>query len=143
MLRKLVLFWLAALSSFLVVETGHAQSNGNGGAVPVRTIWDGVYTPAQAERGEQSARQNCGACHATAEWTNTFITAWSGRSVADLHTQIRTTMPFDAPGRLSAAQYADIVAYILKINNIPAGEVELPSEDAALQKITVTRPDSR
>ena len=141
MLRILGSFWFVALALSLAVEVGHAQSNGNG--TPQRTIWDGVYTAAQAVRGEQAAKQNCTSCHAEAEWDEAFIVSWAGRSVADLHTTIRTTMPFDSPGRLSAAQYADIVAYILKINNIPAGETELPSDDAALQQIAVTRPGSR
>jgi mono/diheme cytochrome c family protein len=140
MIRKSCLFWSAALLVLIGVQTVHAQSNGSGS----KTIWDGVYTSAQATRGEQAAKQNCASCHAVTEWSNTmFITAWSGKSISELHTQIRTTMPFDAPGRLTPSQYADIVAYILKINNIPAGEVELPSEDSALQRITVTSPAHR
>lgn len=122
-----------------VARPAVAQSNGTSGAT--RTIWDGVYTAAQAARGEAVVAQNCGSCHASNEWAGAmFISSWSGRPVGALHMQIRTTMPFDAPGRLSAAQYADIVAYMLKLNNAPAGESELPSSDDALNTIAVTRP---
>jgi len=137
MYRRVSLFGFLAL---LLVVAQPADAQTNGGAAS-KTIWDGVYTAAQAARGENAVKQNCGACHAAAEWRNAgFIPSWSGRSVGELHTLIRTTMPMDAPGRLSPAQYADIVAYILKINNVPAGEVELPSEDRALQGIAVTKP---
>ena len=140
MLRKWGWSCLTAVVLSFVAGHGHAQ--GNGIASSKKTIWDGVYTVSQAARGEQAARQNCTSCHAAEEWDISFINAWSGRSVADLHSQLRATMPFDSPGRLTAAQYADIVAYILKINNVPAGDAELPSEDADLQNITVTRPGS-
>lgn len=114
-----------------------AQSNVSATRVSV-TIWDGVYTSAQADRGARAVEQNCGACHSPTEWSNRFIASWSGRSIGELQTQIRTTMPFDSPGRLTAEQYADIVAYILRLNNVPAGERELPTEDALLNTISVT-----
>ncbi len=139
MSRKSVSIWLAMVVLVFMARPAVAQSNG--AAEVTKTIWDGVYTAAQAARGEVVVAQNCGICHSSNEWVGTmFISSWSGRPVGALHTQIRTTMPFDAPGRLSAAQYTDIVAYMLKLNNAPVGESELPSSDDALNTIAATRP---
>ena len=47
-------------------------------------------------------------------------------------------MPADKPGTLKLPQSADLVAYIFKMNNYPAGAVELASEMPALQQIKIT-----
>jgi S-disulfanyl-L-cysteine oxidoreductase SoxD len=136
--RKSGIFWLAALLLVTMAQPGHAQSNGS-----ETTIWDGVYTNAQADRGQRAVQQNCGSCHSPSEWPGPmFISAWAGRSVADLQNNLMMTMPFDAPGKLTPEQYTDIVAYMLKLNNVPTGERELPADDDSLKKIEVTRPAS-
>jgi len=125
---------LGALLALVAAQPAEGQSSS-----AERTIWDGVYTEAQATRGQRAVQQNCGTCHSPTEWsTSVFISSWSGRSVGDLHSQIRNTMPFDSPGRLTPQQYADIVAYILKLNDVPAGSRELPSDEDGLRKISVT-----
>jgi mono/diheme cytochrome c family protein len=139
MSRKSVSIWLAI--AVLVFAARPALAQSNGAAEASKTIWDGVYTAAQAARGEAVVAQNCGTCHSSNEWASAmFISSWSGRPISALQSQLRTTMPFDSPGRLSAAQYTDIVAYMLKLNNAPVGDVELPTSDDALNSITVTRP---
>jgi hypothetical protein len=47
-------------------------------------------------------------------------------------------MPADNPGLLSPREYSDIMAYMLRLNEVPTGETELPSSDADLRSITVT-----
>ncbi len=138
--RKAVI--VGAIMFLLVGGAGEAVAQSNGGGT--KTIWDGVYTEKQAERGEQVVQQNCGACHSSSEWSNArFLGTWNGRPISELHNQIRTTMPFDGPGRLTREEYADIVAYILQLNKVPAGSTELPAEDQGLASITVTRPGGR
>jgi hypothetical protein len=46
-------------------------------------------------------------------------------------------MPNNAPGSLSKAQYADVVAYILKVNNYPAGSTELLPNTTAMKGVTL------
>jgi S-disulfanyl-L-cysteine oxidoreductase SoxD len=138
MSSKTGIFWLAALLLVVAAIPAQAQS-----AAAATTIWDGVYTNAQADRGQRAVQQNCGSCHSPTEWSgNMFIAAWAGRSVADLQANLMMTMPFDAPGKLTPEQYTDIVAYMLKLNDVPTGEAELPSDDDRLKKIEVTRPSS-
>lgn len=98
----------------------------------------GVYTASQAEKGAQTYRKNCTNCHAPAAYTGlVFKRVWTGRSAYDLFELIRTTMPNDKPGKLSRGQYAEILAYLLKLNGLPSGEKQLPSDDDALKQITI------
>lgn len=103
------------------------------------TIWDGVFTSAQANRGQETAQAVCFACHSQSEWTNPmFIRVWSGRPIHQMWENLRMTMPYDSPGRLSAQEYSDVVAYMLELNGAPAGETELPADAEGLMQITVT-----
>ena len=102
------------------------------------TIWDGVFTPAQANRGSDVANRVCFACHAETEWTRPgFLGGRNGQSIHALWALIHETMPEDSPGSLSDQQYADVVAYMLELNGAPAGETELPSEESGLLAIRV------
>jgi len=110
------------------------------------TIWDGVYSSAQAERGEQLYKRHCGYCHrdnlqgdeGPALVGSRFTFQWYGRTLGDLMTAISTKMPDDAPGSLPAVTYADILGFLLKANSIPAGSSDLPAEPDALARIRFT-----
>jgi mono/diheme cytochrome c family protein len=103
------------------------------------SIWDGVYTDAQANRGLAVAQGACLSCHSPNEWsTPIFLTVWSGRPVVDLYENLRMTMPYDAPGRLTREEYADIVAYMLRLNDAPSGETDLPSDPEGLSEIILS-----
>jgi cytochrome c553 len=87
-----------------------------------RSVWDGVYTEAQAKRGEGEYVKACGICHgAKLQGSDTaprlegvFLDTYP--TVADLFERVRTTMPEDRPGQLTPAVYADIVAHMLAVN---------------------------
>ena len=110
---------------------------------------DAVYTTGQSARGEETYQQYCAACHgarlqgvpAAPLTGEAFRGRWEDgkHTLDDLYYIIRSLMPNNAPGSLSKAQYADIVAYILKTNNYPAGEVELVP-NAAVMKTVVLSP---
>lgn len=109
-----------------------------------RTVWGGVYSEAQAERGAQAYQANCQSCHG-AQLTGqgeakpltgaSFLSNWNGLSVGDLFERVRSTMPMNAPRSLPRAAYADILAYVLKFNGFPAGESELPGRAEMLADI--------
>ena len=111
------------------------------------TIWDGVYTDEQASRGERTYEQECASCHlddlmgdgiAPALVGSSFFFRWSDLSVSDMYVAIRTTMPQGAPASLSPSGYADISAYMLQMNKVPAGDAELPSDTDDLEEIIIT-----
>ena len=68
-----------------------------------------------------------------------FLASWEGKSVADLFEKTHTTMPATAPGTLTPAQAADIVAYMLAAGKYPAGAAELDSKVEALQRFADQR----
>lgn len=100
-----------------------------------------IYSSRQARRGQSIYDKRCVNCHSAAAYTGVaFRRAWGNRSVYELWEQIRTTMPQDSPGGLAARDYADIVAYLLKLNKLPAGDRELPSTAAELRPLVIRVP---
>jgi quinoprotein glucose dehydrogenase len=108
------------------------------------SVWDGVYTKEQAKRGEDLYAQNCGSCHgATLTGLETappltgpdFNSNWNGLTLGDLFDRVRVSMPQDDPSKLSSAQKADVVAYILSYGKFPEGMTELPRETPVLSQI--------
>jgi len=113
-------------------------------AQPAASVWDGVYSQEQANRGRALYGQNCASCHGSAlDGSGTapplagadFKGNWNGQSVDDLFEKIQTSMPADQPGKLSREQNADILAFLLTSNGFPAGSKGLPTDAAALAKI--------
>ena len=109
-------------------------------------MWDGVYTKPQATRGQTAYQEECLKCHAEnlgggeagpALAGKEFLEKWNGKTAGDLFTVTRKTMPSDDPGNLGSRQYSDIVAYILSMNEFPAGQKELDSEIASLNDIRI------
>jgi cytochrome c len=62
------------------------------------------------------------------------------RRVGDLFKVIKVTMPADRPSSLTDQDYADITAYILKMNKYPAGPKPLVTDRDALLLIAFERP---
>ena len=105
----------------------------------------GVYTADQAKRGQTVYADTCSKCHlddfsggtSPPLVGNEFLSSWKGKTVGALFEETRMTMPFDNPGGLTPAQYADVLAYLLSMNKFPAGENELAHETALLEQITL------
>ena len=96
------------------------------------------YTTQQASRGSGLFRDNCLSCHASSEFAgSSFERRWRNRSVGDIYEFILYSMPDDNPGGLPAQTYADIVAYMLEMNDFPAGESELPTSMDALMQMKI------
>jgi mono/diheme cytochrome c family protein len=113
-----------------------------GDARQVRSVAAGVYSAAQATRAQALYKDQCASCHGAAgEGTigppvagDIFLTAWSGRPVAELVDKIQKTMPFNLPGSLSRPQSIDLATYILQVGKFPAGQAELT--EAQLAQVT-------
>jgi cytochrome c5 len=122
-------------------------------AQPATTVWDGVFTAEQAARGQIGYQKACGWCHGTGLEGDgfappligePFTERWQSGSVGDVLLVVKTTMPQDQPGSMSADAYADIVAYLLKMNNYPAGQRELGQDPDQYKNVRFSRvPGSR
>src|SRR5262249_29743392 len=106
-----------------------------------RTVWDSVYSEDQAQRGRAVFLDQCSNCHGRdlsgADMPPPlpgpgFMANWDGLTVGDRADRIRISMPLNSPGALSRQETADVVAYILRFNQFPAGKDELPREVPAM-----------
>src|SRR6266853_2949169 len=111
---------------------------------PAQSVWDGIYTEEQGNRGEALYAQRCARCHAPdltggeiapALNNEVFKSNWSGLSVDDLLERIKVSMPQDNPGSLSRQQTADILAFVLSKGGFPEGKTELARESEVLKAI--------
>lgn len=103
-----------------------------------RTTKSGVYTAAQASRGGELYALQCSSCHSPATHASpAFVAKWTGHPLAELYRYMNDEMPKENPGSLSAREYTLVLAYLLKMNGMPAGRADLPSDPAQLEKITI------
>ena len=111
-----------------------------------RSVWDGVYTAEQAKRGQARYNQQCASCHgdtlmggesAPPLAGGEFLSTWNGLTAGELFDRTRTTMPQNKPGSLSREANAEILAYMLSVNQFPAGKADLPQSSEALREIRI------
>jgi alcohol dehydrogenase (cytochrome c) len=127
---------------FVVGTSWAAQS-----AAP-RSAWDRVYSDAQADRGERAYGQSCSHCHGLSLEgdgareiptlvTDQFLRRWRGKPVQTLFDSLMRSMPADDRGSLTPAATADMIAYLLRANGAPSGDLPLPSEREALAALLI------
>jgi cytochrome c len=113
-----------------------------------RSIGDGVYTELQANRGEREYGRTCEHCHgASLEGdagreipplvSDPFMRSWRGKNLKELFELLSRSMPADNRGSLSARTYTDLIAYLLRVNDFPAGTSPLPDAPAGLEAISI------
>lgn len=104
----------------------------------------GIYTDEQSARGRDVYLGSCKSCHAPESHTGaTFAKWWRGKRLSDLFAFISTRMPKNDPGSLAPEDVADVMAYLLKMNQMPVGEAELPPDADSLKKFRIeTKPAS-
>ena len=140
------LAWLAIVVLFapsisLVAQIGAPQQN----ARTMSSVWDGVFTAAQAERGKQVYAGHCARCHGDdpANSQNPlsgdrFAEHWESRTLADLFRRIRDTMPAGQVAAVEDPQKLDAMAYVMQQNGFPEGRAELTPDADALATIQIT-----
>jgi mono/diheme cytochrome c family protein len=116
---------------FAFASLAEAQSTSS-----TATVWQGVYTEAQAARGQAAYETHCGRCHREdlAGYNSIlkgsrFMQKFRESSLDLLFDKTKTTMPRGAPASLGDTTYLDIVTYLLKENDFPSGAQELRLED--------------
>lgn len=121
------------------------------GAGPTQSIWDGVYTEEQAARGQPLIDGTCAKCHghalngagqpdqppSPAIARAGFLHRWEGKTLEALFSYLKTKMPLDNPGQLTDQEYVDVIATMLTVSKVPAGDTELPPDTSALAGIVI------
>jgi mono/diheme cytochrome c family protein len=144
-------FLVATGAAALVGASAAGAAAGAWQAAPAsRSVWDGVYTDAQADRGEGQYGRTCAHCHGLALEgdgareipalaSDSFMRHWRGRPVQALFDALMRSMPADDLGTLSPRTTADLIAYLLRVNGAPPGEMSLPSERELLASVVIDR----
>jgi len=116
------------------------------------SVWDGVFTEAQAKRGQAVYPGPCGTCHGRRlngapddpDMRSTpplararFLRVWAGRSLATLFEYTRATMPAGNPASLTDEEYVDVIAYMLSVGGMPAGDEELQPDLQSLALVFI------
>jgi cytochrome c len=120
-------------------------------SVADRTVWDSVFTVAQAARGDSIYKAGCVTCHGNALQGGTtadfgdsaplvgadFMASWGGQTLADLYDKIYSSMPADKPKTLDKQVIVDVMAHILNQNHFPAGSTELGPDHDKLNEVKI------
>jgi mono/diheme cytochrome c family protein len=134
-----------SLVASVLLGTGALSSRPRVAAQGTTSQWDGVYTAAQADRGEALYASNCAPCHnwdltgteiAPALAGSSFGGRWTGKSLAKLFDYTQALMPQNSPGGLTRQQNADILAFVFQSGNAPPGPTELPIDPDRLSQLT-------
>jgi mono/diheme cytochrome c family protein len=134
---------LSAPGAILLAWIVVGSLSGVAHAQQARTVKDGVYTDAQAGRGQALYKTQCATCHGDALQgaqgpplkDDEFIRNWYKQPLLELVDKVKNTMPASSPGQLTRQQSADLIAYVLQVGDFPGGRAELGADEAALKQI--------
>jgi hypothetical protein len=129
MLRKLAV----CCFTFMVLSIPAVQAQSQ---APGKSVLDGVFSDAQARRGQAAYTAHCSTCHGDAlegvsapELTGKhFLERWREDTLDTVYNFIRENMPFGrAPDakRIPDNDYLDILTHILNVNGYRSGATDL------------------
>ena len=133
------------LAAAVALSAGQAENTSR------KTIWSGVFTDAQADRGASLYFSNCSPCHGNdlngvANLKgNDFMERWREFDAGSLYDFISKSMPRrrpnspNFPGSLNETTYLDIIAFIFRANSFPTGSTELVA--SAMKDIQIEGKD--
>ena len=122
-----------------VVERASAQAKpGSKPTAAAKTTLSGIYTAAQAAKGEDVYFAMCVTCHPKGTYAGAgFKSNWNNRPLWDLWDWISNKMPKNDPGSLTPAEVVQLMAYILQQNKMPAGTAPLQPNEKAMYSIKI------
>jgi S-disulfanyl-L-cysteine oxidoreductase SoxD len=141
---RTILARFAVGAAFVVATAAAFRTPGRTTARFDKTTWDSVYTVDQATRGESLYKATCVKCHGPALAGGDdgsplagkeFTGGWNGMTLDQLYNKIYTTMPSETPKTLPAKDVADLIAFILSKNAMPAGGAVLNESVDQLKQI--------
>lgn len=125
-------------SALILAVAATAQAQDTTTASTVLTVSKGVYSAAQAERGDKVFQKVCVECHELGEFMESlFDKEWLGKTLFDFFDLVKTTMPDDKPGTLKSEDVLDVIGYIFKLNAYPAGTADLPADPEKMKLIQI------
>jgi hypothetical protein len=138
----------AIVAGILCCASGLLYAQDNGDVAVTRNVWSGVYSIAQAKRGQDTYYQVCAQCHGrelegddsegvTPLAGPHFMTNWDTHTAADLVKRIHA-QPNDEPGDIDLPTQVDLFAFIMAFNQVPAGNEDLSMDRKTEAAIGIT-----
>jgi hypothetical protein len=126
---------LVLAASLLAGLAAHGQSEG-------RSIRDGIFSATQVERGRAWFDSVCMECHEMEEFTaaGAYLEEMEGETLWEVFEYVWLEMPEDDPASLAPRRYADVLAYIFSVYGMPAGDANMPIDQATLEQIVIKGP---
>jgi mono/diheme cytochrome c family protein len=130
------------------VRTAGAQSP-RSGRQPFPTVWSGVYSKTEAERGKQAYTQLCSRCHGTEMKGGLtapgiigvkFFDRWHDLRLADVVAYIQAAMPREHEFYVPADSARAIVGLMLQESGVPPGREPMAADVKIQREILITRP---
>lgn len=120
-----------------IQSTAAAKTVAQSKTAPTTTL-SGIYTTAQAAKGEETYYTLCISCHPKGTYAGAgFKANWGGKPLSDLYDWVLNKMPKNDPGSLTPAESVEVIAYILQQNKMPAGKTPLAPNPNALFRIQI------
>ena len=149
--------WLVSVAAagFLVATVGVIGSSpgqSSPSIEPFPTVWSGVYSKAEAERGRQAFRKLCGRCHgadmkggltAPSLVGDKFFDRWSDLRLGDVVAYIQAAMPREHEFYVPADSARAIISLMLQESGVPAGHQPMSKDIDVQHSILITRPGTR
>jgi cytochrome c len=149
--------WVAAATGVVLAWGAATAVHSAPAAQAPRTIWSGIYSEAQARRGEEAYKMQCTYCHqpdlsggffdngtgrapalaGPKAFDSSFLDRWRDQTVGEFIATIAATMPQTKPASLPVQTYIDIAAFLMSKNGVPAGAADLPADVPTLQEIAI------
>jgi PQQ-dependent dehydrogenase (methanol/ethanol family) len=111
-----------------------------GSPAEVAALQAPYYSRTQVQHGARAYDEFCASCHGRSlndgqfgpplKGTS-FERAWAGRSLGALGSFLQQRMPPGAEGSMTLEEYTDLLAYLLSVNGVPAGDNDLPADSNA------------
>jgi mono/diheme cytochrome c family protein len=122
--------------------TGLAAAWGGMAQDGERTLRDGVFSAAQAARGERLFESICTNCHEITEFTGAgaYLEEVDGKPLWETFEYVWSEMPEDEPASLDPEEYAAVLAYIFSVYGLPSGAADMPIDRKSLEAIAIARP---
>ena len=138
---------LAAIGAVVLLGLVTPPGAARGSAQDKLSVWSGVYTAAQADRGKAVYANHCSRCHGDDLGPNRdyplagegFMDHWEAHTLEHLFRRIRDTMPPGEAGTVDVNDKRDAMAYLLQQNGFPAGSAELAEDADELAAVQITR----
>jgi mono/diheme cytochrome c family protein len=112
------------------------------------TVWSGVYSKADADRGKQTYARLCSRCHGVDMKGGAtepglvgpkFFDRWHDLRLGDIVAYIQSAMPREHDFYVSAPAAREIVSLMLQESGVPPGKAPISSDIATLNQILITR----